>query len=214
MVAALIAPAHDLAEVVLRARVHGVDLRLGTAVIVREGEVDLARRGIDGAPFGAVHLGCPGLVSGKAGIHQDIGEIGEAVLRRQPVLAGRQGQPLARAICVEPRDMERTLVQQAAIGGRGIIGLRGNELVDVFEARVVARVAHHGLAGGGRREHDPLVCEAAERRALLRHGSRIIGVELDHPAESIGLVAVVFRRAGALRGGVEARELVGTANMQ
>src|SRR5690606_2635174 len=53
--------------------------------------------------------------------------------------------------------------------------------------------------------------EAAQTGALLRHAVRVKGINLDHPAEAVGFVAVVLGGIGAGAGGVEADEFIATA---
>src|SRR5690606_728978 len=81
-------------------------------------------------------------------------------------------------------------------------------LVDVLVLRVVAGVAHQRAAGLDRGEDQAFVGEAAEGAVLDRGGTRVEGVDLDDPAEVVGLVAVVAAGVGGLAGGVEALEFV------
>ena len=73
-----------------------------------------------------------------------------------------------------------------------------DELVEVVEALVVARVRHH-VAGFGHDHVGALVLEAAQRGVLLRGRRRVEGVDFHDPAEAVGLVG------GAGVAGVEAR---------
>src|SRR5690606_19697269 len=68
VVAARLGPADDLAVGVLGAGVGRVDLGLGAGAVVGQGEIDLARVGIDRAPFRPVHLGGPGQIRRRAGV--------------------------------------------------------------------------------------------------------------------------------------------------
>ena len=108
--------------------------------------------------------------------------------------AGAEGerQPGKRAVAVELRHIERAVVEQVEVGGAvgRVVGAGGDELVDVIEALVVAEVEHHPAVGG---EHvvGGLVLEAAEGGALLRGRGRVGGIDLDDPAEAVGLVRLL-----------------------
>jgi hypothetical protein len=125
-----------------------------------------------------------------------------------------QRQPFAGAVVVELGDVERALVEQVATRRCGSIGGGADIFVDVFEARIVTRVADDGLALDGRGEDDALMGEAAQRGALDRRALGIERVDLDHPAEGVGLVAVVARRIVRLGRGIEAGEVVGAAGRE
>ena len=85
------------------------------------GDVDLARSGVHRRPLGAIHGRGASTVGGGAGVEQHLGLAGEAVLGAQAVLSVYQGQPLAAAVGIETRGVQRACVQQIAVGAR--IGL-------------------------------------------------------------------------------------------
>src|SRR5690606_1470168 len=89
-----------------------------------------------------------------------------------------------------------------------VVLVTADVLVDVLVLRVVAGIADHALAFADRREDQPFVGEAAERGVLDRRRGRVERVDLDDPAELVGLVAVVLGGIGAATGGIEALELV------
>ncbi|NJM84297.1 MAG: hypothetical protein HC844_19265, partial [Tabrizicola sp.] len=212
MICTVIAPADDLAKVVLGAGVRGIDLRQVAAVVVGQREIDLACVRIDSAPFRAVHLRRSGLVGGEAGVDEDVRQIGETVLRRQAVLSGDERQPFAAAVGIEFRHVKRARIQQIARCGGRIIGGGGDELVDVFKAAVVARIADHGLARDRGGEDHAFMGKAAKMGAFHRRRGGIERVDLDHPAEGVRLVPVILGSRGAGRGGVEADMLIRAAS--
>src|SRR5690606_6182270 len=105
---------------------------------------------------------------------------------------------------------EHAGIENGAVGHALLEGLLADELVDELVGGVVPGVAHHRLAFDGRAEYHTLMTEAAQTGALLRHAVRVKGIDLDHPAEAVGFVAVVLGRIGAGAGGVEADELITT----
>ncbi len=154
------------------------------------------------------------MICGEAGVDQNVGQIRKAVGGRQTVAAGRQRQPLAGAVVVELGRVEGAGVEDRAVGLARDIETVRDELVDVFEPGIVARVADDRLARLDRGEDHALVREAAERGALDRRRFRIEGVDLDDPAHGVGFVAIVLGGRGADARGIEADELVGPGSGQ
>ena len=70
-----------------------------------------------------------------------------------------------------------------------LVLLGGDELVDVLELLIVTGVRHHG-AVVAHAHVGALVLEAAHCGVLERGGVRVLGVDLHHPAEAVGLVLV------------------------
>src|SRR4030095_9142860 len=107
-------------------------------------------------------------------------------------------QPLAGAIGIEARDVQRAVVEQRGVGlaaaWRDLVA--AHELVNVFEARVLSRV-HHGAAVLRDPYPRALVRGAAERRALPLHRAHIIRIDLDDPPEAVRLIRIL-RRVEAL----------------
>ena len=66
----------------------------------------------------------------------------------------------------------------------------GDELVEVVEALVVSRIGDDAAVAVDDRV-GALVLEAPHGGALDRHRERVVGVELDHPAEAVGLVGLL-----------------------
>ena len=147
---------------------------------------------MDRDPFRPVHAGCLEDVRGLSCLDQHLGLVGEAIGLRQSGLAVRQCQPASAAIFVESGDMERALVEEVGGALTLDIGARRNELVDVLEALVVAHVDDHALIAR-QGDESAFVLDAPECRALDRHRIRSHGIDLDHPAEAVGLVRVTFR---------------------
>src|SRR5205085_3598452 len=118
-------------------------------------------------------------------------------------------EPDASAVGVELRRVERARVEvlvaraEAAVRVGGAPRRRGDELVDVLAARVVAHVERERLAGHGEARPGAFVREAAERGALPRRRERVVRIDLDDPAEGVGdvaeIVAAVGRDAAAAR---------------
>ena len=112
------------------------------AAVVGERAVHVAALLVDGQPLGPVHLGRAQQVAGLARLDHHLALVGKAVGRRQRALAVHQRQPAAAAIGVEARHVQRAVVQQLRIG----LGaarrdpVAADELVDVLEARVLARI--------------------------------------------------------------------------
>ena len=96
-------------------------------------------------PLGAIHGRGASTVGGGAGVEQHLGLAGEAVLGAQAVLSVYQGQPLAAAVGIETRGVQRACVQQIAVGARigSVEAPAGDEFVDVLAAGVVARIEGH-----------------------------------------------------------------------
>ena len=181
----------DLAMGVLGARVRAVDL-LGLApAVVGQRHIHPAVDRIWLDVLGPVHGRRTDQIGRLAREDQDFSLAREAVLGGQRALALDQRQPGALVV-VEFGDIERAVVEQGAIRGAGglIVSAVRDVLVQVIEALVVAGIDDQAAVlvddrGGA------LVLEAAERGALDRDGSRIIGVVLDHPAEAVRLVRLL-----------------------
>ena len=210
VVAAHLGDLDDVAVLVERPRVGlvGAGLALLAAVgVVGAGGVDATGDEVGLDVLGTVHLGgalavgAHRSVSGQAGVDEDLLE-GEAV-DHGPAALG-QGDPLAgpvvdlvlHAVAGELRDIQVALGEQPQVVlARGVAGARvvaapGDELVDVVEPLVVAHVRDDAAVIG----HDhvgALVLEAAHRGVLDRRGGRVHRVDLDDPAEAVGLVAEV-----------------------
>ena len=104
-----------------------------------------------------------------------------------------QRHPFDLAVVGEAGDVERAVVHQVLVGG-AVVGVprpRGDELVDIVEALVVAAVEHHAVVLGDG-VGATLVLEAAERGALDRRRAGIVGIDLDDPAEAVGLVRLLL----------------------
>ena len=101
-------------------------------------------------------------------------------------------QPHAAAVGVEARGVEGALVEQGPVrlAAGGVPWLRRDELVDVLEALVIAHVERDATIGSEGRAC-ALVLGASERGALHRLRLRVVGVDLDHPAEAVRLVRVL-----------------------
>src|SRR5829696_2383511 len=69
-------------------------------------------------------------------------------------------------------------------------GALADELVEVLEALIIAHVDGHP-AVLGQRGGRPLVLHAPKRGALARNKVRVVGVDLDHPAEGERLVRLL-----------------------
>ena len=181
-----------MAEGVLGARIGGVDL-LGLALgVVGQHDIDLAVDAVGLDVLGTVHLGGAEQVGGAARLDQHVGLAGEAVFGGQRALAMDERQPFDRAVLGELGDIERAVVEQVHVGGAVVrVELAGgDELVDVVEALVVAEIEDDAAVGGDDR-FGTLMLEAAERGALLRQRVRVVDVDLDDPAEAVGLVRLL-----------------------
>src|SRR5690606_27836018 len=118
---------------------------VGTAaapIVVGQRAVDLARPiGVGGDPLRAVHHRGADDVCCLARIDQDVGLVGEAGGRVEPVLAVHQGNPLAGTgelvrvrARLELRDIKDSGVEDVRAGRRvgGIVDAFADELVYVF----------------------------------------------------------------------------------
>ncbi len=177
----------DVAEGVVDPGIGGVGLF--APGVVGAGDVDVAARK-HGDPLGAVHRRGPHVVGGQAGLHQHLRVAVEPVLGGEAVPPPLQTDPTAGAVVVELGDVEPPALERALAGGDGVAPrMRADELVDVVEALVVAHV-DHGVALGVLGDHGGLVLEAPEAGVLHRRGGRVVGVDLDDPAERVGTVRV------------------------
>ncbi len=160
---------HDVAVAVEVARVDlGGAFLAGLAAVrvVGAGHVDLAGVQARLDVLAAVHLGGSDLVSGQAGVDQDFldGHARDHRLaadhQRQPLagaVEGAVGGELARAVDLRGRGVAGELGNVEVPGGEQghvvlavafAVLLRGDELVEVVEALVVAHVGHD-VAGLG-----------------------------------------------------------------
>src|SRR5690606_39787947 len=96
-------------------------------------------------------------------------------------------------VALEARDVARALAEQLHVVSLVALAVHatGDELVDVVVRLVVAGV-DDGVAGAGDVHGAGLVLEAAQRRVLDRGRGRVVGVDLDDPAEAVGLVLVAL----------------------
>ncbi len=186
-------PVHDVPKHVVGARVGGIDRRLAllpAIAVVGERTVDAAAGvRIDGYPLRAIHFRRPHHVGRQTGFNQQIALACKTVAFIQAILPEDQRQPVAAAVLVEPGDVQRAGRQQLHIGFpvRGIVFFIRDKLIDVLKLLVVAHVDHHAIIGG-ERDGGPLMLEAAERGVLARGGGRVVGIDLHHPAETVGFV--------------------------
>ena len=142
-------------------------------------------------PLRAVHFGGVEHVGSLTGLDQDFGL---AVEHRcdQTVLAIGQRHPGAGAVGVELGNIERAGVEQVLVGravGRVVLGAR-DELVDVIVALVIAGIDREGVVRADGKL-GVFVLDTTERGALDRLALRIKGVDLDHPAKAVRLIAVL-----------------------
>ena len=179
----------DVTELVVGARVGGVDLVGLAARVVGQDGVDLLALRIDFDVLGPIHLGGAEQVGGAARFDQHVSLTGKAIRGRQRSLAMDKRQPFSTAVGIVLRDIKRAGVEQVAVRGAiGAVDLAvSHELVDVIEAFIVALINDITavfIENAGR----AFVLEAAHRGALLRRRRRIERIDLDHPAETVGLV--------------------------
>src|SRR4029079_18055345 len=102
-------------------------------------------------------------------------------------------QPVERAVGLEFGDRELALIEQRAIGltvGR-IERFARNEAVEILPVIVISHIDDNSPVlvedDGG-----PFMLHAAESGALDRNGIRLIGVDLDHPMETVHLVGLLL----------------------
>ena len=107
-------------------------------------------------------------------------------------LAVHQGQPAHLAVRSKRGDVKGAAVEQIAVrlAVAGSNAPVGDELVDVFHARVVAGV-ERDAAVVAHRVGRAFVRGAAERGALHRGVVRVVGIDLDDPAEAVRLVRLL-----------------------
>ncbi len=117
MIAAIGIDLDDMAELVIRPRVGGIDLFRLAAGIVGQHHIDLVGLGIGLDILRPVHPGGAQLVRRQPGMDQHGGLIREAILCHQGPLPLHQRQPGAGAIRVEPGDMERAGIQKIPVRG-------------------------------------------------------------------------------------------------
>ena len=144
-----------------------------------------------GDPFRTVHLGGARRIGGGAGAHQHVGLIGETVGHRQRALAMHQRHPLAHAVVIEARDIQRALIKDAAIGiaVAAVDAVARHKFVDVFENTVIAHVDHQA-AVVRRRGPRAFMAETAQCGAFHRLRLRIVRIELNHPAVAIRFIGM------------------------
>ena len=180
-----------LAVLVLGPRVGPVDL-VGLAFgVVGELDVDAPVHRVRLDVLGPVHRRRADQIGGEPGRDQHVRLARKAVLRGQRALALDQRQP-GELVLVELGDVERAVVEQRAVGSAGarVEGAARNVFVEIVEALVVAAVQHQPAVlvdQAGR----TLMLEATERRVLLGHDRRIVGVVLDDPAKAVRLVRLL-----------------------
>ena len=205
-------------------------VRLGRALLA-----DLAAVGVVGARdvdaaaaqarldvLGPVHLGGLHGVGGEAREDEHLldGEArhhGLAAPGQRDPLAGAVADAVLEAVAGEPGHRQVALAEELEVvaAGLGAVaraeGVAGDEAVEVVEALVVTHVGHD-VAVAVDDHVGALVLEAAHRGVLDRRRGRVGRVDLDDPAEPVGLVGVVRRRgvparvdgapvASVLRGG-------------
>ena len=169
--------------------------RLG---VVRAGDVDAAavQAGLD--VLGAVHLGRP-TVGGEPGEDQDLLEGEARDLRQPPRVSGIQSpapsltpsprpSPVNLATDRSPSLSSVRLCLRALRCCRGA-WCRARRSVDVVEALVVTHVGHDAAVAVDD-DVGALVLEAPHGGVLDRRRGRVHGVDLDDPAEPVGLVGV------------------------
>ena len=191
--------------VCIRTRVRRVDggRRAVGGAVVGQREIDVAVGIVDGAPLGAVHLGCTDRIGREAGVDQHIrlvreGVAGEGPHRRD---VDAQFEPVARAVGIELGGVQLAFVQVLVAGGNAAADIAGvpdrgaDELVDVFVARVAAHVDREGLADFGQAEDRGFVREAAHRDALDSGGAGE-RIDLNVVTEGVRLVAEVVSSGG------------------
>ena len=155
----------DMAKAAFRARVGGVGVALLALGVV--GQQDIGRAiAARLRVFGAVHRGGAQQVGGKAGVDHHVALVVKAVLGGQRPGAMHQRQPVDRAVLFEPRDIERAIVQQIAIGRRIIGDGPGRDVfVLIIKAVVVAHIDHE-LAVFADRGLGALMAETAQSGAF------------------------------------------------
>ena len=191
-----------MAGLVLGARIGGIDLvRLALGVLGHHG-IDLAvdRAGLE--VLRPVHRRRAELIGRQARLDHHLALVGEAVLRRQAVLAMHQRQPVQVAIGVELGDRQLAVVEQVLVG-LAVVGIEralGHEAVEVFEVIVVSQIDDDTpvLVDDGR---GAFVRKAAERGALHRRGSWADRDRSPPPSRSGWARSAPCRDAGAARPG-------------
>ena len=136
-------PADDLAHGVVGARIGGVYTRLAglaAATVVGQRAINPAALGVDGQPFGSVHLGRLECVAGLARFDDHLALISKTIGCDKWALPMHQRQPLPPPVGVETRHIQDAVVQQLTIGFRatGCDLVAADELVDVLESRIFA----------------------------------------------------------------------------
>ncbi|MNS47661.1 hypothetical protein D3C72_802000 [compost metagenome] len=94
--------------------------------------------------------------------------------------------------CVENRHVQRTVIEQVAVGlGILVVDLvTADEFVDEFAALIVAHV-DHGVAVAGFRQGGVFMFEAAQCGALDRSRLWIERIDFDHPAVTVEFVGIL-----------------------
>ena len=191
---AVFLPANDVALRVVGTgvgRIHGRLVGAAAVAVVGQRGVDPALL-VHGNPLGAIHLGGAQQVAGLAGLDQHFALVGKAVGGCERAFAMRQRNPAALAVGVELGHVQRAMVQQRGVGcgATGLDGITAHELVDVLKACVFAHV-DHGPVVTRDGHRSAFVRTPAHGRALDGGGAGVVGVDLDDPAEAVGLVGVL-----------------------
>ena len=181
----------------------GLDLAVA---VVGQRVVDLARLGVHGAPFGAVHLGGAYGIGRQPCVDQHVGLVGKGIagIGGNGGCGDAQLHPVAGAVGVELGHIKLARVQVFVAGGNAVAGVGvgsrpsgcGDKLVDVLTARVVALVHRQRFAFNALAKGCAFMGKAAQRRALLDGGGLAVGVDFDDVAEGVELVAVVVNTIG------------------
>ena len=174
------------------ARIGRVDLVGLAALVVGQHDVDAPGDRMRFHVLRPIHRRGAEQVAGAPRVDHHVGLTVKSVGRRQRTLTVNQRQPAHLAVGLEARGIERPAVEQVAVRlrSRGIVFAIGDELVDVFHARIVARVEGDAPVVADRMGR-ALVRRTAERSALDRRGLRIVRIDLDDPAEAVRLVALL-----------------------
>ena len=123
--AALLAPADNMAEGIVGARIGGVRagiLRHAATRAVGQRAIHFFRCRMHCNPFGPIHLGRVECIRCGAGTDQHVRLIFKPAGSIQTVLAEHQVYPFPAAVFVKLRDIQRAVVEQVAVGA-ALVGL-------------------------------------------------------------------------------------------
>ena len=197
-------PADDVAVDIVHAWIGGIHRRPGRAggggaigvvdrhrcraapVVVgkRRDRGERLGKGVD--PLRPVHHGGTDCISRAASVDEDI--VQRPAAGRQGRIAGRQRQPLARAVGVEFCDIENPVVERVDPQETSLApGLVRDVAVDVFVPFVVPHVDDH-FAILGLLDPRALVLQTAERGALHRSRVRPERIDFHHPTEAVRFI--------------------------